>query len=115
MQNSPPSAYIQCTDIQTDMSHHDTAIREKTEHLTPNAPAAGHGYSNDPMARDHYSSNGGYNDLENNNLQRISTGMTLTPEMFERMYLNPKNNVYVNILLDGPGLDVPRVLRANLI
>ncbi|CCG81050.1 putative Plasma membrane ammonium transporter [Taphrina deformans PYCC 5710] len=75
------------------MSAHDAAIREKTEHLTPNAPLA-NTYSNDAMIRDHHYNNSGsgYHDLENN-LTRTTTGMTLTPEMFERMYLNPKNNV----------------------
>lgn len=74
---------------------YDDAIREKTEHLTPNAPAMGSNYSNDPQTRDHYSASTNYgHDLESNNLTRTTTGMTLTPEMFERMYLNPKNNVY---------------------
>lgn len=108
------------------MSQHDENIREKTEHLTPNAPSGGYrsqeplarhghsrnpeaniqektehlsptapsgGYSNDPLARDHYQRAGSYGDFESNNLTRTQTGMTLTPEMFERLYLNPKQDV----------------------
>jgi len=74
------------------MSHHDAQIREKTEHLTPNAPAIGGDYGNDPLARDHYGGHHTGYDLESNNLQRTQTGVTLTPEMFERLYLNPKQN-----------------------
>lgn len=77
---------------------YDDALREKTNHLTPNAPAVGNDYSTDPVSRDHYLSAANYgHDLEGqgSNLTRTTTGMTLTPEMFERMYLNPKNNVYV--------------------
>lgn len=75
---------------------HEAAVREKTEHLSPNMPSdAGYptsGYANDPLARDHYKSSN-YNDMDSNLLQRTTTGLTLTPEMFERMYLNPKTNV----------------------
>lgn len=78
------------------MSNYDDNIREKTEHLTPNAPSGGYTQRNDPLVRDHYQSNSAANsDLEGNTLARTQTGMTLTPEMFERMYLNPKMDVYV--------------------
>lgn len=58
--------------------------REKTEHLTPNEPAA-RDYRTD-LERAEY---------DDNHLEKIRTAqstMTITPEMFERLYLNPKMN-----------------------
>lgn len=61
--------------------------REKTEHLTPN----------DPTTRDYYPTASYEGDLENGDaLHRTNTAqssLTLTPEMFEKLYLSPKSDV----------------------
>jgi len=78
------------------MTSHPDDIREKTEHLTPAAPRSNN--YNDPAGRDHYS-NGAYGsgDLESNGLTRTTTGYTISPEAFERLYLNPKTDVAGNL------------------